>query len=53
MTDKINEKINVMLTEKCPSAPMLMGRPSSHKASQIGSNGKVKKVRSDSFPFSL
>ncbi|KAF4103466.1 hypothetical protein G5714_016349 [Onychostoma macrolepis] len=31
VTDKINEKINVMLTEKCPSAPILMGRPSSHK----------------------
>ncbi|XP_016413986.1 serine/threonine-protein kinase 31 isoform X1 [Sinocyclocheilus rhinocerous] len=31
VTDKINEKINVMLIEKCPSAPILMGRPSSHK----------------------
>ncbi|XP_067305868.1 serine/threonine-protein kinase 31-like [Pseudorasbora parva] len=31
VTDKINEKINVMLTEKCPIAPILMGRPSSHK----------------------
>ncbi|XP_042628272.1 serine/threonine-protein kinase 31-like isoform X3 [Cyprinus carpio] len=31
VTDKINEKINVMLTEKCPGAPILMGRPSSHK----------------------
>ncbi|KAK9960598.1 hypothetical protein ABG768_008444 [Culter alburnus] len=31
VTDKINEKINDMLTEKCPIAPILMGRPSSHK----------------------
>lgn len=31
VTDKINEKINAMLTEKCPTAPILMGRPSSHK----------------------
>ncbi|KAK2903315.1 hypothetical protein Q8A67_008028 [Cirrhinus molitorella] len=31
VTDKINEKIIDMLTEKCPSAPILMGRPSSHK----------------------
>uniref|UniRef100_A0A8C1D3N2 Serine/threonine kinase 31 n=1 Tax=Cyprinus carpio carpio TaxID=630221 RepID=A0A8C1D3N2_CYPCA len=31
VTEKINEKINVMLTEKCPGAPILMGRPSSHK----------------------
>ncbi|ROL49884.1 Serine/threonine-protein kinase 31 [Anabarilius grahami] len=31
VTDKTNEKINDMLTEKCPIAPILMGRPSSHK----------------------
>lgn len=31
VTDKINEKINVMLTEKCPIAPILKGSPSSHK----------------------
>ncbi|KTG41143.1 hypothetical protein cypCar_00000005, partial [Cyprinus carpio] len=36
VTEKINEKINVMLTEKCPGAPILMGRPSSHKASLWG-----------------
>ncbi|XP_043117691.1 serine/threonine-protein kinase 31-like [Puntigrus tetrazona] len=31
VTDKINEKINFTLAEKCPGSPILMGRPSSHK----------------------
>ncbi|XP_073702696.1 serine/threonine-protein kinase 31 [Garra rufa] len=31
VTAEINEKINEMLTEKCPSAPILMGTPNSHK----------------------